>query len=219
MDKKNKPSSTSIISAIVFIILLVGLAIYANNKNDAKNESSKKNTGSYTLKSNESITLGKTDSSVTFVEYYDYECPACQYLDKEVLPTLYKEYKNEVKFVFKQFPLQQHEQAKPAAFAAVCANDQGKFIEYNDLLVKNYENWTKKPSLLEDYAKNLKLNVDQFNSCRTSKQVADFVQRDYDDGIKDKLEATPTVYINGEKTEGVQELSFYRDKLNSLLNK
>ena len=217
MQKKNQPSSTSIISAIVFIALLIGLAIYSNKKNENKTESSKKNTGSYTLKSDQPITLGKTDSQVSFVEYYDYECPACHYLDKNVIPTLYEEYKDKVKFVFKQFPLSYHEQAKAASYAAVCANDQDKFWEFNNLLIKNYDNWTNNPRLLENYAKDLEINTEKFNSCRESKEVADFVQRDYNDGITDKLEATPTVFINGEKIEGVQEIDFYREKLNSLL--
>ncbi len=218
MSNKNQPQSLSIISAVVFIVLLIGLGIYTSQKGK-KTDDTKKTTTSYKLKSTDSITVGKADSTVTFIEYYDYECPACQYLDKEIMPTLIKEYKDKVKFVFRQFPLSQHEKAKPAAYAAVCANEQGKFLEYNDILVKDYEKWTKDTNLFEDYAKQVNLDTATFNTCRNSKEVVEFVKKDIAAGTKDQLQATPTVFINGEKSEGVQDLAFYRNKFDTLLKK
>ena len=219
MAKQNQPSSGSIISAAVFIILLIGLAIYAgqNNTNKKKAENKKTTTTNYTLIKTDSITTGPADAKVTFTEFYDYECPACQYFATQIMPTLEKDYAGKVLFVHKQFPLKQHEQAIPSATAVICANDQGKFVQYNDLLIKNYEAWTKKPALLEDYAKQTDLDMTKFNNCKTSKAVSDFIARDMKDGTAAKLEGTPTILINGEKIQDIQDLTFYKTKIDSLL--
>ncbi|MDO8513530.1 MAG: DsbA family protein [bacterium] len=204
MTPRNQPSSLSIISAIVFIILLIALAIYSGNKSTSQTFE-------------QGISIGPGNAKVTFAEFYDYECPACQILATQIMPTLKAEYKNKVRFVYKQFPLSQHDKAKPAAAAAFCANDQEKFTQLHDLLIENYDNWMQNVQLIDDYAKEAGLDMDKYHTCTSSKQTADLINRDYQEGISKGIKATPTVFINGEKVEGVRDLKFYRKKIDSLL--
>lgn len=220
MDKKGKPSSLSILSAVIFIVLLIALAVYSGQKNDKKDDKKTSNEQtSYTLKSNDSISVGPADAKVTFTEYYDYQCPACHYFAENVLSSLESKYEGKVKFVFKQFPLNYHENAEIAAKIAVCANDQGKFLDYHNSLNKNYDKWMDKPELIETYAKEIGLDMTKVDTCKNSKEVANFVARDIQDGTNEKLEGTPTIIINGEKIAEIQDLTFYEQKIDTLLSK
>ncbi len=205
-----KPSSFSIISAAIFIILLVVLALYIgkDNKKDQNYTSSTKD-----------VAFGKKDAKVTFVEYFDFECPACQMLASQILPQLEQKYQDRVLFVYKQFPLSYHQTAIPVATASNCANDQGKYREYRDLLIKNYEVWTQDVNQLSTYAQDIDLDLDEFNSCRESDSIQDKIEADFQEGQKKGVQATPTVFINGEKIEGVANLSDYEQKIDQALNK
>lgn len=205
-----KPSSLSIISAAIFIILLVVLALYIGKDN--------KKDQNYTP-STKDVAFGKKDAKVTFVEYFDFECPACQMLASQILPQLEQKYQDRVLFIYKQFPLSYHQTAIPAAAASICANDQGKYREYRDLLIKNYEVWTQDVNQLSAYAQDIDLDLDEFNSCRESDSIQDKIEADFQEGQKKGIQATPTVFINGEKIEGVANLSDYEQKIDQALNK
>ena len=143
---------------------------------------------------------GLTTAKVVVDEYSDFECPACKAavpLVKEVIET----FGERILFKFHHYPLiQVHTQAFRAAQAAECANDQGKFWEYHDML---YE---KQPALsrsdLESYARSLKLDVDGlqgFNACLDSRAKANQVRSDVSEGDRQDVNATPTFFINSEK--------------------
>ena len=102
---------------------------------------------------------GPADAPVMLVEYADYECPYCQM----VQPTLDKvlsEYKGKVALVFKDVPLSVHANAEKAAEAARCAESQGKFLEYHDLL---FSSRLLEPARLKENARTLKLDTDAFD--------------------------------------------------------
>jgi len=80
---------------------------------------------------------GDPNAPVTVVEYSDFQCPFCKRFYQQTLPQLEKNYieTGKVKFVYKDFPLDSiHPNARPAHIAAECADEQGKFWEYHDLL-------------------------------------------------------------------------------------
>jgi protein-disulfide isomerase len=144
---------------------------------------------------------GAATAKVILEEYGDYQCPPCGLLYPD-LRTLEKEYGDQVRFVFRQFPLQMHKHAFLAAHAAEAAGLQGHFWEMHDMLYQNQLSWSvaddARPVFLQ-YARMLGLDVDRFTRDIDSKEVADRVTSDIDRGKSIGVEGTPTVFINGRQ--------------------
>lgn len=151
------------------------------------------------LKTDDHVAANKK-SKVILVEYSDFQCPACgQYhpMVKEIL----KKYDKKILFVLRHFPLDQHKNAVSAARAAEAANKQGKFFEMGDLLFVNQATWgeSKDPQkYFTEYAKKLKLNMDQFKKDNTNAQDAK-IQADRNSGVSLGVNSTPTFFLNGAK--------------------
>lgn len=143
---------------------------------------------------------GNANASVELIEYADYQCPYCKqayYILREVKRQL----GDKVKFVFRNFPLPElHPYAIHAAIAAETAAEQGKFWEMHNILFENQEN-LQDGSLLE-YAKRIGLDVAKFQKDFGEDQFVQKVKDDYESGIKNGVEGTPTFFINGEKFDG-----------------
>lgn len=101
-----------------------------------------------------------------------------------------------VKVVFKHFPLNMHKQAKPAAYAAIAAEKQGKFWEYHDELFLNIKKLNA-PNTLMEIAKKIGLNVAQFSKDMMSPQTKTKVEQDIRDGAQAGVTGTPAIFING----------------------
>lgn len=135
------------------------------------------------------------------VEFGDFQCPACASYAPVVNQVLV-EFKDELTFVARHFPLDQHKNALPSAYAAEAAGKQGKFWEMYDLLYKKQNDWAISGSVMkifEGYAKDLGLDVDRFKKDVESKEIKDKVQSDYSDGVTLGVNSTPTFYLNAEK--------------------
>ena len=151
--------------------------------------------------------LGPKDAPVTIVEFTDYQCPFCT----KVRPTIKKIltlYPDKVKYVVRDFPLDFHPNAPKASEAANCANEQGKFWEFNDLLWANQSNLVV-PNL-KILAKNLGLDSGKFDQCLDSGQYAQEVQKDFKDGSKLGVNGTPAFFINGRPVSGARNLSYFK---------
>ncbi len=142
---------------------------------------------------------GPANAKITMEEYGDYQCPSCGVLFYE-LKKLEKEYGEQMRFVFRHFPLQGHKHAQLAAHAAEAASLQGRFWEMHDLIYTNQAGWSTaedaRPFFLQ-YARNLGLDVDRFNRDLDSPAVAARVQADSQRGVQAKVEGTPTLFLNG----------------------
>ncbi len=119
--------------------------------------------------------LGKDTALVTIIEYSDYQCPYCAML-APVLRQLVEKYPDDVRVVFRYFPLTSHPNSWVAAQAAEAAGKQGKFVEMHELIFAQQDqlaNYTPENAL--DYfvtlAEQLKLNVDQFKQDYASEEV------------------------------------------------
>jgi protein-disulfide isomerase len=106
---------------------------------------------------------GQAGAPVTIVEFSDFHCPFC----KRVLPTLTQlesQYGDRVKLVFRDYPIDQlHPGARKAHEAARCANEQGKFWGYHDVLFANAPK--ANPEQLKGYAQEVGLDVPAFEQC------------------------------------------------------
>jgi protein-disulfide isomerase len=159
---------------------------------------------------------GPAGAPVTIVEFVDYECPHCKRV-QPVLRQIMDEYPEEVKVVFKHYPLGSHTNARAAAEAAVAANRQGKFWAYNDKLWANADNLT--PALLEQLAKEAGLDVAKWRSDYESETTRARVQKDRDEGQALGIASTPTIYINGRQFSDNRDPESLRDWINEELNR
>ena len=137
---------------------------------------------------------GDANAPVTLVEFTDFQCPACAAM-QPVLEEVLKSYGNKVRFVVRDFPLSQHENARKAAEAANAANAQGKFFEYTTLLFQRQKNLDL--ASLKKYASEIGLNRAKFDAALDSGMYQEEVKHDIEDGEMYGVGSTPTIFING----------------------
>ena len=146
---------------------------------------------------------GPTDAKATIVEFGDFQCPACGVFHP-ILKKLLSDYSGKIQFVFRHFPLSIHANAQLAARAAEAAGTQGKFLEMHDLLYEHQGEWSlqlKPEGVFTKYARDLGLDALKFQKDLKSAELADKIALDMGDGNALNVDATPTIYINGEKLD------------------
>jgi protein-disulfide isomerase len=146
------------------------------------------------VETGDSPSKGAKDPLVTIVEWADFECPFCG-VAQPMLSQVVQRHPEKVRLVYKHYPLTMHPNAESAARASVAAGIQGKFWEMQSLFFQNQDKLDD-PSL-ERFAKQLGLDVAQFNTDRKSEAVADRVASDRKEGDSLGLKGTPSIYING----------------------
>ena len=135
---------------------------------------------------------------VTIVEFSDFECPFCGQAHPMIQRVL-RRFEGRVRLIYKHYPLPAHEHALPAAFAAVAAMRQGKFWEMHDMLFEHQD--ALGPSDLVGYARQLGLDVAQFNRDMESEETHALVQLNRAQGQEAGVRGTPSIYVNGRKFE------------------
>ena len=147
---------------------------------------------------------GPESAAVTIVEFADFECPHCA----EVAPMLDKVVegnKNNIRIVFKFYPLPAHLHADIAARAAVAAMNQGKFWEMHHALFKNQRHLEQTD--LDSYAKELGVEVSRFHADIQAAATADRIAKDKKLGEDLQIGGTPTIFINGRLFDGRQDIN------------
>ena len=143
---------------------------------------------------------GPTDASVTVVVFSDFQCPYCRQAAVAIKPLL-QEYAAVVRFIFKQMPLAIHPDAFRAAQASVCAQEQGRFWEYHDLL---FGAGDLSERTLKKYASDLGLINNGFNECMASEASAAMVRKDMVEARQADVQGTPTFFVNGRIVRGMK---------------
>jgi len=153
--------------------------------------------------------LGDEKAKISIVEFSDFECPFCARAASGAIADFKNsDYfkKGDVNLIFKQFPLTSiHANAQKAAEASECANKQGKFWEYHDVLFANQR--ALDVNSLKAYASNLKLNMGDFNSCLDSGEFAASVANDAKQGMSAGARGTPYFVIVNHKNGNSQIVS------------
>ena len=153
----------------------------------------------------DSHATGNPQSLVTVVEFGDFECPTCGSAE-ETLGEIRKKYGDQIRLVFRQFPVSAlHRQAEEAAEASECAAEQGKFWEAVEKLYANQSDLSD--AALRRYAAELGLDLDRFNQCLTNQSMAERVRRDLADGRALGVRGTPTFFIDQRAIEGAPTLA------------
>jgi protein-disulfide isomerase len=128
-----------------------------------------------------------------------------------------EKYPNDVKVVFKHYPIRSHQYSEKAARASVAAHRQGKFWEFHDKLFDNYKNLSDVK--IYEFIRDLKLDRDKFEKDWKDPAVDAKVESDQREGTKIGVRGTPTIFVNGRRLrkrniEGFSQ--FIDDELNKL---
>jgi protein-disulfide isomerase len=150
---------------------------------------------------------GPADAPIEMIEFSDFECPYCLRANPTVNQVL-STYGDKIRFTYRHFPLGFHPDARPAAEAAQCANEQGKFWPYHDKLFANPGHLS--PADLRQTAETIGLDMARFGQCvDTHKYKAD-VDADVAAGEAVGVDGTPAFFINGRMVSGAQPFELFK---------
>ena len=174
---------------------------------------------------------GDPNAPITIVEFSDFQCPFCARFHVQTLPLLLEEYidSGKVNLVYRDFPIQSiHPNALAAAVAAECANEQGEYWEYHDTLFEKQSGWSRLDSnaaisTFSQYATDVGLEQQQFDSCLGSGKYLEEVQGDLSDGRDYDITGTPGFFIgNAEigfvKINGAQPFDSFQRIIDAQLD-
>lgn len=152
---------------------------------------------------------GPADAPVTIVEFSDFQCPYCQRVLTTVNEVLAK-YPEEVRIVYRHLPLDRiHPNARGAAEAAACAEEQGQFWAYHDKLFQNNKALGKEDLLR--YATDAGLDATRFQACFDERRFKDKVEADLQAARAVGISGTPAFVVNGILLSGAQPAEeFYK---------
>jgi protein-disulfide isomerase len=199
-------SNRFVVVLIACVIGFFGIFLFNKSRSDSPSN------GNNTSAKPSNHVLGENQKGVTFIEYGDFQCPAC-YQYELFMQQIREKYKQDIHFQFRNFPLAQiHQNARAAHRAAEAAHKQNKFWEMHDLLYAKQQDpstgqateWAAAANpapFFEQYAGQLGLNIAQFKQDLASSEVNDIINADIKEAEKIGADSTPTFVINGKKVE------------------
>ncbi|MEK6845695.1 MAG: DsbA family protein, partial [Nanoarchaeota archaeon] len=163
--------------------------------------------------------MGENKAKVTIVEFSDFECPYCAKFHQQTFPQIKKDYidTGKVRFIYRDFPLPFHNHAQKAAEASECADEQGKYWEYHNLLFENYDSLSVEN--LKKFASDLKLDTAKFNTCLDSGKMSSEVSKDSQEGQGYGVSGTPAFFVNGKLLTGAQPFAVFQQAIEAELGK
>ncbi len=193
-----------IIGIVVVTVLIFGglvWAIMSAPSNAPQNQVSGPEAGlSFNDQNNPAI--GSIDAKVVVRMFSDFQCPYCRDAEPAVKYAIGK-YQDRVRFIWDDFPLLTvHPNARLAANAARCAEDQGKFWEYRDALYTSQADWSGSGQAEEKmvgYATRLGLDQNTFSSCLVGRKNDGKVMDDVNEGNRNHVDSTPTFFVNNRR--------------------
>lgn len=176
--------------------------------------------GDYT---DDDAVLGDDDSPVTIVEFSDYQCPFCKSFYEDTLPQLKKNYidTGKVKFVYRDYALDKHQYAYPAALLAECVRDQtddNTYYEIHDWLFANMNNGFDSDAAVK-FATTLGADAAELQQCIDSDKFKDEIAKDMADGIAAGFSGTPSFIVNGQAFEGAVPYDYFSQVIEAELQK
>lgn len=173
---------------------------------------------SYDVKIGNAPVYGGEHAKVEVVEFSDFQCPFCARAS-EVLKQIKTKYGKKVKIAFKQFPLPFHNQARGAANAALCANEQrtGYFWKMHDAMFADQSKLAVAD--LKATAKKLGLDAAKFDACLDAKKYNGQIEKDMEQGKSVGVKSTPTFFVNGQQVMGAQPFEVFTEIIDSELKK
>ena len=139
-------------------------------------------------------------AKITIVEFADYQCPFCVKANPEIMKLISSYPKGKIQYIFMDFPLlDKHPQALPAALAAKCAENQGKYWEMHSAIFDRAPMDELNSTKYTAFAQKLKLYLNKFKECQNDPAQKESIEADLNEGLRVGVNETPTIYINGQK--------------------
>ena len=159
---------------------------------------------------------GNPEAALVLIEYGDFQCPACgAYFP--IIQQIEAELGDQLQVVYRHFPLRQiHRNAESAARATEAAALQNKFWEMHDILFEKQSEWSGKQNPEDtflEYARAIGLNEEQFQAALNSAAVKEKVQSDFEKGLADEVNSTPSFFLGGKKIETPRSYDEFRQLL------
>jgi protein-disulfide isomerase len=152
--------------------------------------------------------LGPNDAPVTIVQFTDYQCPYC-HRAQITIDAVMSRYAGKVQLVHRDFPLDGHAQAFPAARAARCAGEQGKFWDYYRSLMTS--RGSMEDADLRARAMTLKLDPAAFATCLSSDRNDAAIRESVEAGTRAGVTGTPAYFINGRMITGARPFEAFQE--------
>ncbi|MBU2632369.1 DsbA family protein, partial [Patescibacteria group bacterium] len=133
----------------------------------------------------------------------DFQCPACA-TNNPLIEQAVEEYKDKLLFVYRNFPLPQHNWAELAARIGVAAYNQGKFMEMSSELYQNQSEWESSSNaekLFLKYAESLRLDMDKFKKDLASSETKNLIEAQKQEASQAGINSTPTIFLNKVKIQ------------------
>lgn len=203
-----------IIAALILAILVIGGGWYYSTHNPQPASISQQSPTPLAAATEPGINFGDPQAPVTMEIYTNFLCPACARFASESFGKIKDDYiaKGKVKVVFYIFP------PLELSKAALCAEEQEKYIEYHDYVFSHQTQITDE-AILKDFAVNAGLDGQKFNACYDAlDKYADKIQKWLNEGQARGVEATPTFFINGQKFIGAQPYAEFKKIIDEKLN-
>lgn len=148
------------------------------------------------------LAMGDPKAPVTIEVFEDFQCPACKNFIETVEPLIVQNYvaTGKVYYIFRQHPFIGKESFQ-AADASMCAEEQGRFWDYHDMLFANWNGENQgafSDKRLVAFAEELKLDMNEFNSCFQSNKYQDVINQDLAKGQQYGVTSTPSIFVNGK---------------------
>jgi len=142
---------------------------------------------------------GNINAPIELVQYGDYQCPHCGRA-YPIIKSIQKKLGDNLKFVFRNFPLSEiHPNAVNAAVAAEAAAAQNKFWEMHDIIYENQQHLSDVD--LVRYAVKIGLDPEEFEADFETPRFLEKTESDFESGVRSGVNGTPSFFINGEKYE------------------
>jgi protein-disulfide isomerase len=173
-------------------------------------------TDSLTARADAARIQGRPDAPVWVVEISDFQCPFCKTWHDSVYGVLRREFVSPgtIRLAYINFPLPNHENALPAAEAAMCAAGQGKFWEMHDGLFDTQETWAPLPNaaaVFDSVARAAGVDVAAMRHCIERGAMRALIQADADRAREAGAQATPSFLIGGDiLVRGAQPIETFR---------
>ena len=159
---------------------------------------------------------GPKNAPITIVEWSDFQCPFCSRVEP-TLKQIEEQYKGKVRIAWKNQPLPFHQNAKPAAMAAMAAHEQGKFWQMHDKLFSNQQSLDR--ASLDKYAQEIGLDMAKYKAAMDSNKFDQVIAADSAEGMKVGANGTPTFFINGRQVVGAQPFESFKTVIDEELKK
>ena len=159
--------------------------------------------------------IGPAYAPITIVEFSDYQCPFCKRWHDEVYQPLLNEYPGQIRLVYRHLPLISiHPDAFPAAEAAMCAGEQNAYWPFHEKL---FSSDALGSNIYTQYAQDLGLDLNSFETCVAERTYQEAVQTDLDFAVDLGVRSTPTFFINGLAVVGAQPLDVFKQVIDKEL--